>query len=309
ILCASVPGWAGAADDEETADAPEYSRGVKQCMACHREGRELAAHEIFYTPMGITGDPDSPFAEGNHDCEACHGPSAQHTRRKDGVRPPPTVTFDEKNTVEEKNAPCLSCHNDRGRFHWPGSAHDVEGVACVDCHDLHTPNDPVLSVETQPEVCYQCHKETRAQFLRQSRHPVEGAGASMSHIGLLSCTDCHQPHGSAGPANLVRNTVNEQCYDCHAEKRGPFLFEHAPVQEDCTNCHVPHGSNYENLLVARQPYLCQQCHLSGYHVNTVYGGNDVPPFGADQRMLGKQCMNCHAEVHGSNHPGGVRQTR
>jgi hypothetical protein len=26
-------------------------------------------------------------------------------------------------------------------------------------------------------------------------------------------------------------------------------------------------------------------------------------------MLGKQCMNCHVQVHGSNHPGGVTQTR
>jgi predicted CXXCH cytochrome family protein len=25
--------------------------------------------------------------------------------------------------------------------------------------------------------------------------------------------------------------------------------------------------------------------------------------------LGKQCMNCHVQVHGSNHPGGVRMTR
>ena len=27
-----------------------------------------------------------------------------------------------------------------------------------------------------------------------------------------------------------------------AEKRGPFLWEHAPVVENCTNCHTPHGS-------------------------------------------------------------------
>jgi hypothetical protein len=26
-------------------------------------------------------------------------------------------------------------------------------------------------------------------------------------------------------------------------------------------------------------------------------------------VLGKNCMNCHTEVHGSNHPSGARQTR
>ena len=81
------------------------------------------------------------------------------------------------------------------------------------------------------------------------------------------------------------------------------------MQEDCSNCHVPHGSNYENLLMARQPYLCQQCHLGDFHVSTVYSGSGLPPEGRDQRMLGKQCMNCHVQVHGSNHPGGISQTR
>ena len=299
-----------AAGEEEPAAAAEYSKGVKHCMACHKEGRDKPAHEIFMTKMGVSGDPDSPFADGNHDCEACHGPSKHHTRKQpDGSRLPPTITFDEKNTVEAQNEVCLGCHNDGSRFHWPGSVHDVEGNACVDCHDLHTPNDPVLTLETQPEVCYQCHKQQRAQFLRQSRHPVQSSTASSSHVGLMSCTDCHQPHGGPGPANLIRNTINEQCYDCHAEKRGPFLWEHAPVQEDCTNCHTPHGSNYENLLVGRQPYLCQQCHLANHHPSGVYSGTDVLPEGTDQRMLGKQCLNCHVQIHGSNHPGGIRQTR
>lgn len=295
---------------EETQDEPQYSRGVKQCMACHREGRIRPAHEIFFTEMGITGDPDSPFAEGNHDCEACHGPAKDHLRKQpDGSRLPPPVTFDDKTPVDVQNAVCMKCHNDSGRFHWPGSAHNLEGNACVDCHELHTPNDPVLSLETQPQVCYECHKEQRAQFLRQSRHPVQTPSASMSHVGLMACTDCHNPHGGAGPAELIRNTVNEQCYDCHAEKRGPFLWEHAPVQEDCGNCHSPHGSNYENLLISRQPYMCQQCHMATFHPSGVYSGTGIPPEGADQRMLGKQCMNCHVQIHGSNHPGGLPQTR
>jgi DmsE family decaheme c-type cytochrome len=309
IMLLAVPGQA--AEGEEAEKAPEYSRGVKQCMTCHREGSSMPAHEVFFTPMGITGDPGAPFADGNHDCEACHGPSKHHLRRQpDGSRLPPAVTFNEKTPIEQQNQVCLNCHEKQSHmFHWSGSAHDVEGGACVDCHDLHVVNDPVLAVETQPEVCYQCHKEQRAQFLRQSRHPVQGTTSSMAFVGLLSCTDCHQPHGGPGPAGLIRNTLNEQCYECHAEKRGPFLWEHAPVQEDCSNCHVPHGSNQENLLFARQPYLCQQCHISRFHPSGVYSGTGIPPEGADQRMLGKQCMNCHTQVHGSNHPGGIGQTR
>ena len=288
----------------------EYSRGSRLCMTCHREGRDLPAHEIFLTPMGVSGDPASPFGEGNRDCEACHGPSKAHLKRaKDGTRPPPPVTFDSRNTVELQNSVCMNCHTGGERFHWPGGVHDVEGVACVDCHELHAANDPVLALETQPQVCYACHKQVRAQFLRQSRHPVQGTTASISHAGLMACTDCHKPHGSTAAGLLKRNTINEQCYECHAEKRGPFLWEHAPAREDCSVCHVPHGSNHENLLVGRQPWLCQQCHVAILHSSDVYSGTGIPPLGADQRMLGKQCLNCHVQVHGSNHPAGRGLTR
>jgi DmsE family decaheme c-type cytochrome len=311
LLSLTGPVAAQTEGEEVAEEALEYSKGVRQCMTCHREGRELPAHEIFFTTMGIKGDPNSPFADGNHDCEACHGPSARHLRRQpDGGRLPPPVTFSDKEPVEVQNEACMSCHQQgQHLFHWQGSTHDVEGNACVDCHDVHTPSDAVLAVETQPAVCYECHREQRAQFLRQSRHPVQGATASLSHVGLMACTDCHQPHGGPGPALLARNTVNESCYECHAEKRGPFLWEHAPVQEDCSNCHTPHGSNYENLLVGRQPFLCQQCHLANFHVSNVYSGTGVLPDGNDQRMLGKQCLNCHVQIHGSNHPGGLGQTR
>lgn len=288
----------------------EYSKGVKQCMTCHKEGKEKPAHEIFMTPMGSTADPDSPFADGNHDCETCHGPAKDHTKRQaDGSRLPPPMTFSREAPVEDKNAVCLGCHEGGARFHWLGSTHDLEAVACVDCHDVHAANDQVLSLETQPQVCFQCHQEQRAQFMRQSRHPVQASTAAESHIGLMSCSDCHKPHGSSGPSLLARNTVNETCYECHAEKRGPFLFEHAPVREDCTNCHVPHGSNYENLLSARQPWLCQQCHSASFHPSGVYSGTGIPPDGAAQQILGKACLNCHSQIHGSNHPSGVRQTR
>ena len=299
-----------AATGEETTATGEYSSGAKQCLTCHKEGKELPAHQILQTPMASTADPNSPFGQGQHECETCHGPSKDHLKKlADGTRPPPAMTFGHETPVEKKNEVCLGCHADGARRHWPGSTHDLEAVACVDCHDVHTVNDPVLSLETQPQVCFNCHQEQRAQVLRQSHHPLQASTEMVGYTGLMACTDCHKPHGSDGPALLTRNTVNETCYDCHAEKRGPVLWEHPPVQESCVNCHTPHGSNYDNLLVAREPWLCQTCHDANFHPSGVYSGLSIPPAGKAQQVLAKSCLNCHSQIHGSNHPSGKGLTR
>jgi DmsE family decaheme c-type cytochrome len=296
------------ADDGQAAKDAEYTGMAPQiCLNCHGETSARPAHEMLQTAMARKGDPNSPFGGDNHSCESCHGPSKAHVMAQG--KEPPGFLFDGSTTTEQKNESCLSCHEDEARFHWPGATHNLEGVACIDCHSVHAADDPVLALETQPEVCFDCHKEQRAQFLRQSHHPVQASSNAYSHTGLLACTDCHNPHGNDGPAQLKRNTINETCYDCHAEKRGPFLWEHQPAREDCTNCHTPHGSNHPNLLVARTPWLCQQCHVAPFHPSTAYSGTGVPPEGFAQQLVGKDCLNCHNQVHGSNHPSGIRLTR
>jgi DmsE family decaheme c-type cytochrome len=131
---------------------------------------------------------------------------------------------------------------------------------------------------------------------------------------------------------LKADSVNELCYTCHAEKRGPFIWEHAPVRENCMNCHVPHGSNNEKLLVQTRPFLCSGCHsTTGTMGHAVWGNNTLGTVvnGATQtglnvgaasvnsgqivapnkRMTGRSCQNCHSAIHGSNSPGGARFQR
>jgi DmsE family decaheme c-type cytochrome len=133
--------------------------------------------------------------------------------------------------------------------------------------------------------------------------------------GKMSCIDCHSPHGSPTRPLLRADSVNDVCYACHADKRGPLLWEHAPVRENCLNCHQAHGSNHEKLLVAARPYLCQQCHTSpAAHAGQFFRGDQTAGAalaGGTQspRMIGRTCQNCHSQVHGSNHPSGARFQR
>ena len=93
------------------------------------------------------------------------------------------------------------------------------------------------------------------------------AGAEFQHPPAQygQCTLCHSPHGSTAPAMLVKATLNQTCFSCHADKRGPLLWEHAPVAEDCSLCHTPHGSVRPALLTKTPPLLCQQCHSPAGH--------------------------------------------
>ena len=288
--------------DEEADTTAEYSNGAKQCMTCHSEGKDPAAHEVFLTPMGISNAEDSPFAEGSHDCETCHGPSASHRKKaSDGTRPSPAISFAKGTPVAPQNEICMACHSDGERIHWTGSMHEQEEVACVSCHEVHAAHDPVLDKLAQQEKCFACHQRTRAETFRASSHPLR--------FGEMTCSDCHSPHNGANDYLLARSTVNDTCYTCHAEKRGPFLWEHAPVSEDCTLCHNPHGSNHEALLKQRSPLLCQQCHSPGGHPATAYTSETAENSFQQRFMLGQSCNNCHSQVHGSNHPSGVTRLR
>lgn len=304
-LAMGLPSGAAAQTEVAVAgDEAQYApAGAKTCMKCHDETEKQPVLSILKTPHAQVADPRTPFAQKA--CESCHGASPQHLEKpaEGAPRKAPTVSFGPKyaSPVQVQNGQCLTCHESKLRMHWKGSLHEAREVSCVSCHDVHTQEDAALSKAAQPAVCFACHKQQRADVFKPSTHPIRE--------GQVACSDCHNPHGSSGPKLLVRGTVNETCYTCHADKRGPFLWEHQPVREDCRNCHTPHGSIQPRLLNARMPYLCQQCHMETFHPSTLYSGTGAPPLGAAQQLLGKSCINCHSQIHGSNHPSGPRFTR
>jgi DmsE family decaheme c-type cytochrome len=186
--------------------------------------------------------------------------------------------------------------------------HERRGVSCASCHSVHAfkSDHAQLKQARDSETCFSCHKEIRAKTMRTSHHPVRE--------GKLDCASCHDPHDGTSPRMIKTAWITETCLTCHTEKRGPFLWEHAPVRENCASCHDPHGSNHDKLLVAKQPFLCQRCHLNTRHPGTLYdGGNTLA--GAlvatasgtptvSNRAVEHACKNCHQNVHGGNAPSG-----
>jgi DmsE family decaheme c-type cytochrome len=285
------------------------------CVKCHDE-EDLADNSRHAHAMA--SDPRTPT------CVTCHGPSLTHVNKPADVkdRPPPDRMFGKKSKtpVAQLNGACLTCHQkDAKRTLWGGSQHETADVACSTCHKNHTNQDKALAKASQADLCITCHKEQRTQMMRPSRHPVPE--------GKMTCSDCHNVHGSAGPKLAKRDSTNATCYSCHAEKRGPFVHNHEPVAEDCAICHNPHGSSVQAMLKTRAPMLCQQCHTPHVAggVGAVGGQAGVFPPAAPGQLSsaitgttggknvvnmwqGRSCMNCHTQVHGSNNPSVTNPT-
>lgn len=282
-------------------DNQEFSRkGADTCLQCHDGELFPNVMKIFQSPHGSK----KVFTQGQ--CEVCHGPVGEHDkgRLRKGETRMPMIDFSGKQPkfgVDQINQVCSNCHNKGDAAHFQGSVHQQNQTACTSCHTIHSQQDPVSKPQGQLETCGSCHLAAKAQHQRFSHHPVAE--------GKMSCTSCHNPHNSNAEQLLVKDSVNETCAQCHAGKRGPFLFEHEPVTENCASCHNPHGSNHSSMLKQRPPMLCQQCHGSEGHAGfmpttTNILGQNPSPF-----VLGKSCTNCHSQVHGSNHPSGNKLQR
>ena len=237
-------------------------------------------------------------------CEACHGPGGEHSgRRITRATHDLIMDFGERarTPAVEQNKTCMTCHKGDVTLAWTGSAHERNDTSCAGCHSIHTGSDPVGSHIQQAGVCFECHQQQRMDSLKPSAHPLR--------FNLMVCTDCHSAHASVSSGQLKRNTLNELCVSCHAEFRGPVLFDHAPVSEDCSLCHQPHGSIHPALLTRRPHLLCQSCHSQRGHPSLSFTDNSLVGANPSAMVLGRNCMNCHTQVHGSNHPSGYKLMR
>jgi len=271
-----VPKIFAAANTPASKVNPDDFVGADVCASCHEpESKNFASNPhskiaLQHGNAGIT-------------CEGCHGPGKAHVEDAGDV----TKIFNPaKASAKELDDKCLSCHAG-AHPNFGTSPHAKAGVSCIGCHSIHASKDETLLKASQPALCYQCHADQKAQFNMPIHHRV--------NEGLVSCTDCHDVHGTFGPNNL-RSTADQNavCTKCHTDIRGPFVYEHAPVKtEGCLACHTPHGTQNPRLLnMPSIATLCNQCHSplgAGARHGLDPGSTTVTP-----------CVTCHTFIHGSN---------
>ncbi|MBI4167090.1 MAG: hypothetical protein HY508_15295 [Acidobacteria bacterium] len=295
-------------------DASQYA-GIEICSTCHEdEARQFG--KTVHAKAGVEGTTGAG-------CESCHGPGKAHadaqmeagsdTAKIDAAK---KLIFSFHSKTEENAARCLDCHStSRDQDLFNRSEHKLNGVACNECHAPHLlfgaegreVKEPMIAQgkffsaprlkeenrwlsesllrNKQPELCFGCHRTIQAQFALPTHHRVPE--------GLMKCTDCHNAHGTF-QRPLLKKSNWEACVACHTEKRGPFVFEHAPVKvEGCVICHTPHGSVTRNLLTRREDrFSCLECHVDPFAANVPHGRLGFQTRG--------ECVRCHATIHGSN---------
>jgi DmsE family decaheme c-type cytochrome len=261
---------------------------IEHCRSCHSAIAE-----------GSSGTKHGQAAQRHQaemePCSTCHKETGPHPKVPDSITNPAKLK------PEIATEFCLTCHlHDRNEQEWRDSPHESNGLSCLSCHSEHGRSDGPVRVirSTELESCGSCHATQRDAMRLRSTHLIRDEHGR----ARVQCSSCHNPHGGGGAKLLTAANANALCFSCHQEKRGPFLWEHAPVEEGCNNCHLSHGSRQERLLTQRMPLLCVSCHVQQRH--QVVPGQAAPK-NTNLMLLNRSCTNCHSAIHGSNHPSGA----
>jgi len=205
--------------------------GNERCLeACHRHDK--LAKDFAASTMGAFVKPGTGMPMV--DCESCHGPGSlaiegftREIVRKEEVKGNKVACFFQT-LIDWRTLPhqaqsllCLKCHTANATFNlhdWNVSTHAINDVSCSNCHKIHAGPNLIVRPRETFEMCYKCHEDKKVEFSLPSHHPVPER--------KIFCTDCHDTHGTSSDKLLRKNTVKETCAQCHAEKEGPFVFEH-----------------------------------------------------------------------------------
>jgi len=264
----------------KTATPPAGYAGSEACATCHED-------EVKKFPQNPHARMALQHGDNGITCENCHGPGQAHI---DAGGDATKIFQFSKATPRMIDEKCLGCHA-AAHPNFERSAHGEAGINCNSCHSVHkAETDENLLKVSQTKLCYGCHTDVKAAFAQPFHHRVDE--------GLITCSDCHNPHGTFQPHQLrISATQDAICTKCHIETAGPWVYEHPPIKtEGCTSCHSPHGSSNPRLLnVSNVNNLCLQCHSPSLN----FTAPGIPSF-HNQANQYQACTVCHTQIHGSN---------
>ena len=121
---------------------------------------------------------------------------------------------------------CIGCHSDmfeltkdRRQRGIPYVHGLITGPGCIGCHDPHASDHLFVLHSPINELCSSCHPGPAQSGAHPvERHPLQGP-TEMSRPGReLSCTSCHEAHGSHHQYLLIETPQGGRlCRECHVQ--------------------------------------------------------------------------------------------
>jgi predicted CXXCH cytochrome family protein len=169
------------------------------CFGCHTGKRVWSSRKFIHGPLNIGG------------CTLCHNPHGENHRYQ---------------LIEEGSLRlCLTCHGDKEGLvaektadRMPYVHGIVAGEGCVICHDPHATDQQFMLKKPINQLCSGCHPGIAAQTGGHPlpNHPVAAPRERLRPGRELSCSSCHDPHGSINPLMLIQSPLGGRlCRECH----------------------------------------------------------------------------------------------
>ena len=167
----------------------------ENCFECH-VNRQKFENDYVHGPVG-TGE-----------CTVCHDPHGGE--------------YEKQLWADGKADLCVGCHLNKknvlkktfGFF-----SHGIlQGSGCIVCHNTHSEGYRFQLYNTINELCVSCHNGL--QDVKKGHpvgnHPLEGKPDPLRKGRELSCTSCHNPHGTTYRYMLIGSILGGHvCSKCH----------------------------------------------------------------------------------------------
>ena len=225
----------------------------KECASCHYTGYTLAKVASGEYIAGAVNDPngeadidgDGVPNELNIGCESCHGAGSAHVKAP-AAKKAATIVSPGKLASERASVICGQCHSRPQGFLNNDQPVNKDNKMMVPGTSR---NDYLVNYTTRedasPKDVWESHSKSHHQqyldFIRSSKY--------RNGDQILSCTTCHDPHGTASFKHQMRQDAvtpgNTYCQSCHTAQKDvqkhtekAVGFAHGPdTKITCTNCH------------------------------------------------------------------------
>ena len=183
------------------------------CLHCHATAVQAGL------PGARNKFDGSPFEQGGVGCSSCHGDPKKHLAEQ-GRGP---IVNPSRLSPARRDSTCLQCH--------------LEGDVAI-----YRVGRSLAQFRAGDDL-----SDYVVYFVRTSAESGGGRASSQYEALLhsackvasgdkLTCTSCHDPHGSPGAEERV-NYYRNKCLACHTGSQ--MATGHHPEQKDCTVCHMP----------------------------------------------------------------------